>query len=505
MRPMKRRKQRRVSNPVTNASRLRNANTARQQRERAQLQRSGWTPQEIASSLSDEEADELTACESVIETGIKVWYQVGEALLHIRDKRLYRADYTTFESYCRERWNMRRDYANKLISASDVIANLDTNVSILPANESQARALASLEADDQRILWPLILDATDNKPTGKASQEIVKAFDAAPEYLRTAVRQGDIGVNQITPLSLALQGADSAVLACVEKWHVTDAATIDILKRLHTRGSETFMEVFDSGYVQPGDEEEAVSITASSLAVQRALDLKAKIHKQMAADDKKQALITRAEDVVSADDDHGILTGNASQLFDVLQDNSVDLFLTDPPYHLATQETYGLLARLAARKLKPGGLCIAYSGQMFLPDVMHLMGEHLCYWWMFAVQHTGAALAIWNRSIQTKWRSVLVYAKPLDDGSLPLALEHVVDIVEGGGRKKEWHAWGQDANELTYWIERMTHVDMLLCDPFVGGGAVPVAAKLTGRRWIGTELDTQQAQLARLRVMEVQA
>ena len=66
-----------------------------------------------------------------------------------------------------------------------------------------------------------------------------------------------------------------------------------------------------------------------------------------------------------------ILTGDMWQLHSKLDDDSVDLFLTDPPY--ADLECYSKLAELAADKLKNGGLCLAYSGQYHLLKIMNLM------------------------------------------------------------------------------------------------------------------------------------
>ena len=106
-------------------------------------------------TLPAADAAELAQHEAVIERGLQTFYEVGTALLAIRDKRLYRADYSTFEDYCRERWQMGRNYVNKLITAAEVVTNLGTNVPILPTTESQARELVTLTPDEQRICIPL--------------------------------------------------------------------------------------------------------------------------------------------------------------------------------------------------------------------------------------------------------------------------------------------------------------------------------------------------------------
>ena len=57
-----------------------------------------------AEALSEAEAAEKMACEMVIEMGWSTFVEVGLALARIRDARLYRIEFDTFETYCRERW-----------------------------------------------------------------------------------------------------------------------------------------------------------------------------------------------------------------------------------------------------------------------------------------------------------------------------------------------------------------------------------------------------------------
>jgi hypothetical protein len=64
----------------------------------------------------------LAELETVIEHGRATFSEVGHALMEIRDSRLYRVTHKTFEDYCRERWDMGRAYANRLIAASVQVA-----------------------------------------------------------------------------------------------------------------------------------------------------------------------------------------------------------------------------------------------------------------------------------------------------------------------------------------------------------------------------------------------
>jgi hypothetical protein len=60
------------------------------------------------TALSEAEAEEFRGCEEVIEHGLKTFFEVGLALIAIRDLQLYRTSYPTFEEYCRNRWGAVR-------------------------------------------------------------------------------------------------------------------------------------------------------------------------------------------------------------------------------------------------------------------------------------------------------------------------------------------------------------------------------------------------------------
>lgn len=50
--------------------------------------------------------------------------EIGLALATIRDRRLYRAEFRTFEEYCRERWGFSRRRAYQLIACARIYVHL---------------------------------------------------------------------------------------------------------------------------------------------------------------------------------------------------------------------------------------------------------------------------------------------------------------------------------------------------------------------------------------------
>lgn len=142
----------------------------------------------MTNQLTVGESTELAALEIKIAAGLQTFVEVGAALMEIRDKRLYRAEFGTFEEYCQERWGMKRAHAYRLIESAGVIANLSP-IGDIPKTESQARPLTRLEPQQQRDAWQ---QAVETAPAGKVTAAHVEAVvaqmttAAMPELVTTS-------------------------------------------------------------------------------------------------------------------------------------------------------------------------------------------------------------------------------------------------------------------------------------------------------------------------------
>ena len=97
------------------------------------------------SPLTRNEEHMLQNCESIIKQTANSFFQLGEALAVIRRMRLYRAEYSSFEEYCREKWNFGRQRATQLIQAHDAVAGLSTSgYHLADLTERQMRPLVGL-------------------------------------------------------------------------------------------------------------------------------------------------------------------------------------------------------------------------------------------------------------------------------------------------------------------------------------------------------------------------
>ena len=123
----------------------------------------------LGNTLSISEKSDLDTLEGIILREMGSFVAVGNALLTIRDARLYRENFETFPAYCAEKWGLGRHQAYNLIRGSQVATNLLTAVNIphpceiQPVHERQVRPLTILEPNQQCDVWEEAVRTSDGK------------------------------------------------------------------------------------------------------------------------------------------------------------------------------------------------------------------------------------------------------------------------------------------------------------------------------------------------------
>jgi DNA modification methylase len=189
--------------------------------------------------------------------------------------------------------------------------------------------------------------------------------------------------------------------------------------------------------------------------------------------------------------------GDFEEVFADIPDNSVDCIITDPPYPIEFIECWSKLSHFAKRVLKENGFCIAYSGQMNLPEVIKRMSENLDYYWTFSLSHTGIKQLINPRNIFCGWKPILIFQNKFKRNDIIIE-----DTIIGSGREKDGHEWQQAESELTSLIEHFSNVGDLIIDPFAGHGTTLVAAHKMDRNVKGAEIDEITYNIAKNRINE---
>lgn len=141
----------------------------------------------VRQNMSLSEKKLFVAKERVLEHHFRTFKQAGEALLVIRDKRLYREHHATFEEYCRERWDMSKTQANRLIAAAQTVTALEkespeTSSVTSRFTEGSVRPLTTLKPETQKKVVAKLMETQPKEITAKLVTDTARAI--APKEVK---------------------------------------------------------------------------------------------------------------------------------------------------------------------------------------------------------------------------------------------------------------------------------------------------------------------------------
>lgn len=149
------------------------------------------------NKLSTAERAQFRKFEGQIRHHFETFQTAGSALMSIRDQRLYRETHATFEDYCREKWEMSKTQANRLIAAAVVVENV---ASVVPAGiaghltESVIRPLTNLPPEAQKKAMAKAVEAAPGSRGLTAKVVNAAAHEVSPKSFRAkkpGVRNGN--------------------------------------------------------------------------------------------------------------------------------------------------------------------------------------------------------------------------------------------------------------------------------------------------------------------------
>lgn len=179
--------------------------------------------EENGTALTVTETAKLENLEMVISNGLQSFVDVGRALMEIRDSRLYRNGFETFEDYCQSRWSIERRRAYQFIDAAAVVKNFTHSEP--PAIESHARALAALPDDEQEDAYS---EAVEAAPAGRVTAahvaEVVERRTKPSPITGPLVVSNDSGSRVISSLT-DLAGQKFGTIYADPPWQYGNQAT----------------------------------------------------------------------------------------------------------------------------------------------------------------------------------------------------------------------------------------------------------------------------------------
>lgn len=208
---------------------------------------------------------------------------------------------------------------------------------------------------------------------------------------------------------------------------------------------------------------------------------------------------------------NNILCGDSRDRLTDLPDNSADLVITDPPYLVNYRDRDG--RRVANdtnadavlpvfdelyRVMKPNSLCICFCGWMALP-------EFSAAWAKAGFRIVGHI--VWTKDYasskgQTAYHHESAYV--LAKGSPKRPAEPFADVQEWVYSGNRFHPTEKSVEIIAPLVRAFSKKGDIVLDPFLGSGTTAVAAALTGRRYVGIELEQRYCDLAQRRLQGVE-
>jgi len=179
-----------------------------------------------------------------------------------------------------------------------------------------------------------------------------------------------------------------------------------------------------------------------------------------------------------------------------IEDNSIDLILTDPPYPGEYLYLWEQLFEVAQRILKPSSFLIAYSGQMYLDKIFRMKND-LIYYWTANIIFSQKPL-IHGRNIINEWKPILIFQKP----PFKKLNNTIADTIAFDYSERDLHNknWGQTVKPFEFLINNFSEPNDLILEPFAGTGTTLLACKNTKRRCLGIEIDEELVKLIKGRL-----
>jgi len=191
-----------------------------------------------------------------------------------------------------------------------------------------------------------------------------------------------------------------------------------------------------------------------------------------------------------------------------MEDKSVDLVLTDPPYgigfdYISYDDTRDNLKELI-RKVMPELLRVG-NRVAVLCGITQISLYPEPDWTMAIIWNTTGSFGKYG---YTQWMPVLLYGADLKGfGNVNgITKSDIIKISGGGGvgfrrnEEEKKHTCPKPITIMDRLVNRLSNENDLIYDPFLGSGTTGVACINLKRRWIGSEISEKYCEISRQRI-----
>lgn len=190
-----------------------------------------------------------------------------------------------------------------------------------------------------------------------------------------------------------------------------------------------------------------------------------------------------------------LFCGDCREVLQLLEPESIDLVLTDPPYSKEFSGLWNALT-LAAPLMKPGRSLFTYCGHYQIPMVLAALLPTFRWHWLCIVPNSGARPRMWSFHVEVCFKPVLWFTNgwPMWWPEHNHSIADELTVEPGSWEGATLHKWGQ--GRVSTPILYATDAGGLVLDPFVGSGTTLEVAKQLGRRAIGIEIEAKYCEIA---------
>ena len=178
-----------------------------------------------------------------------------------------------------------------------------------------------------------------------------------------------------------------------------------------------------------------------------------------------------------------------------------DFIITDPPYPAEYLDLWEVLAKRAAEEwLKPNGVLVALSGNMYLDKIHKMLGAHLNYMWTCSIYYAGNIIMPLYPVVASQ-KPMLVFTKVEAKKYRGRTFrDSYICKKEDGVGVKDLHHWGQGVAEFSYYVKQMCEPGMSILDPFLGSGTTGIACLENGMYFTGVDIEQKNVDISRERL-----
>jgi len=221
-----------------------------------------------------------------------------------------------------------------------------------------------------------------------------------------------------------------------------------------------------------------------------------------------------------------------------IDDNSVDLIITDPPYNLGNfmkdrdtnlskmrdnffatagwdnmefdewTKSMDAIFESAARVMKKGGSMIVFMAIIKVETIIKLAEKHGFYYKTTGIWHkTNPMPRNMNLHFVNSTEAWIYFTYKTRTGTFNNNGSVLHDFIEtsvtpNSERKHGKHPTQKPEGLIKHFVEVLSNENDWILDPFMGSGTTGVAAKRQNRNFIGIELSTEYYEIAKERIQE---